>query len=267
MPALITPFDVHEDLDIGAHRHNLDVVAAWGFEGVLVAGSTGEGPYLEPGERHALVAAARDHDWFVLCGIVGETARAARHRIAEAADAGADAALVLTPTTMVRGDDEAVVEHYRELAATSPIPLMAYSVPKWSGYRLPADTAADLAAAGLVGIKDSGGDVAETTRFASVDWTVYAGASAVVAASLAGGADGAITASANYVPQLVLRIVAGEDGQTALTAHSAAIERHGVAGVKEAARLAGLSTGRPRRPILPLTDEAAAEIAAAMDEV
>jgi 4-hydroxy-tetrahydrodipicolinate synthase len=49
MPALITPFTDREDVDLDAHAHNVTAVHARGAQGVLIAGSTGEGPYLEQG--------------------------------------------------------------------------------------------------------------------------------------------------------------------------------------------------------------------------
>ena len=60
MPALITPFDDDGEIDVVAHHHNVSAATGVGARGVLIAGSTGEGPYLEPGERTTLVATARE---------------------------------------------------------------------------------------------------------------------------------------------------------------------------------------------------------------
>ncbi len=111
MPALVTPFTSDGELDAESHRHNLRTLADMDVEGFVIAGSTGEGPYLDPGERADLVAAARDElgdDPFLMCGIAAQSLRQATAQVAEAHDAGADAALVLTPTTLVRGNDGAV---------------------------------------------------------------------------------------------------------------------------------------------------------------
>jgi len=49
MPAIITPFNDRQDLDLDAHRHNVSLLGGLGYEGFVLAGSTGEGPLLEPG--------------------------------------------------------------------------------------------------------------------------------------------------------------------------------------------------------------------------
>ena len=55
MAALITPFYEHGSIDEAAHRHNLTLLTEWGLDGFLIGGSTGQGPYLEPGERLSLI--------------------------------------------------------------------------------------------------------------------------------------------------------------------------------------------------------------------
>ena len=94
----------------------------------------------------------------------------------------------------------------------------------------------------------------------------------MVAPAVAGGAHGGVTASANYAPELVSEVVEAA-GTTAVDAPhgrllqlSAAIERHGVAGVKYAAGRTGLAEGSTRRPLRPLEPTARAAIDAALVE-
>ena len=112
MPALITPFTAAGELNEAAHRHNLATLQTRGCRGFLVAGSTGEGPYLEAGERRQLLAAAREElgsDPFLLGGIAGESVRQATAQVAEVTEGGADAVLVVTPTSMARFFHGAVI--------------------------------------------------------------------------------------------------------------------------------------------------------------
>ncbi len=141
MPAVVTPFGRDGEIDLEAHHHNVGYLAAAGLGGLVISGSTGEGPYLEPGERGALVAAARDAstDAYLLCGINAETVRQARAQIAEAFDADADAALVITPTTVIRDKDRAVEGFYHDVADSSPLPVHLYTVRAVTGYELPVD--------------------------------------------------------------------------------------------------------------------------------
>jgi len=261
MPALVSPFDETGELLVADHRHNIATLASRGVAGFLVGGSTGEGPYLEPGERSTLVAVARDEapDAFVLCGVAGQSVRQARDQVREAADAGADAALVLTPASLVLGDDAATADFYRELAADSPLPLLLYTIRRVTGYVLPVEIVVALASLpGVIGIKDSNGDperiAAMRDGLGTLPFLIYAGATRAISASMKAGGTGAITASANYAFDLVRAVVAEPLGasQAALTELSAAIEAHGLAGTKAAATRSGLRAGVPRAPLRAL---------------
>jgi dihydrodipicolinate synthase/N-acetylneuraminate lyase len=276
MPALITPFDGTGAFDPEAHTRNVTTVTAAGIGGVLVAGSNGEGPYLEPGERAALCAGVRaaTPDAYLLCGVAAESLRGALAQAEEAAAGGADAVLVTTPTSLVRGRHGLVAGFYADAADRSPLPVALYSVPKVTGYELPLDVAADLAAhPNITAMKDSSGHPGRAAALAE-HLTVLAGSSAAAALSVAGGAAGVVTASANYAPRLVIDVVAAAARsltealplQRQLTALSAAVERHGVPGVKAAAARFGLHPGTVRRPLQPLGEAEQSAVAAAYDE-
>lgn len=267
VPALVTPFTRVGDIDLDAHRRNLHDLAQRSIKGFLIAGSTGEGPYLEPGERGALLDAARDELGerpFLLCGVAAETLRGAAAQVEEAAGAGADAVLVMTPTSLVRGNHTAVEGFYTELADTSPLPVFLYSVPVYTGYPMPVDMAIRLSNhPNIIGMKDSGGDPVGMARLVeeSADgFTLYTGSSKAVTLCIAAGAHGAITASANYVPGLVLDVVnrarrsakSARQAQALLTRVSSAVEAYQIPGVKAAAEMTGLQPGIPRKPLRPL---------------
>ncbi len=271
MPALVTPFAEDGDLDTDAHRRNLETLASDGVNGFVIGGSTGQGPYLEPGERATLVGIARSAlgpQPFVVCGVFAETMRIAARQVAEAANTGADAVLVATPTTLIRGRDGLVSGFFGDLAAISPIPVLLYSVPAVTGYTLPTDVVNDLSRVeGIVGIKDSGGDprrVEALKPLIDSGFVVFAGTSRAVHASGARGAYGAITASSNYASTLVTAALSDGGAQAELTALTAAVESHGLAGTYAAAALCGLTPGRPRAPLHPVDPAGAADVAAAL---
>jgi len=263
MPALVTAMDTSGEIDADAHISNVGVAVDAGAGGVLIGGSTGEGPYLENGERSKLIKATRDTfpDLTIVAGVFAQSIRQAERQICEAADAEANALLVVTPTALVRGHREWVVDYYESVADTSPLPVFLYTVPNVTGYELPCESVAELAGHhNIIGMKDSGGD---TTRLDAISrimddsFIVYAGSSRVLSESVARGAYGAITASANYAFATVASAVAGDaDAQDRLAAMVTVIEPHGVPGTKYAASLAGMNPGPARRP-LPELDEAA----------
>ena len=160
MPAVITPFGQRGEIDVKAHTSNMRVLAALGIEGYVIGGSNGEGPYLEPGERARLVKAGRRRKSHFMVGIAAESTRTALAQVAEASEAGADSLLVLTPTTLARNNDEAILRFYRTVADRSKTPVFLYSVPPVSAYSLPVELIWRLSRhENIIGMKDSSGDV------------------------------------------------------------------------------------------------------------
>lgn len=267
LPALITPFDEKGEIDLDAHEHNLTHLWQVGVRGFLIGGSTGEGPYLEAGERRQLVKLARDYvdQAYVTCGVAAETVRQAGAMIGEAAEAGADSVLVITPTTLTRNRTRYVEAYYEEVANYSPLPVLLYSVPPVTAFELPEEIVVRLSRhPNIVGIKDSGGDPVRMQRLNTTvqgGFLLFTGSTQALTLALTAGAYGAITASTNYLPSRLLELVdiavadpiKARTLQQEVSLMSARVERLGIPGVKAAAVLAGLHPGLPRLPLLPLS--------------
>jgi dihydrodipicolinate synthase/N-acetylneuraminate lyase len=271
MPALVTAMDENRDIDVDAHVANVGVAVAEGALGVLIGGSTGEGPYLELGERSKLITSTRSSfpDLVIVAGVFAQSMRQAERQICEAAEA--DAILVVTPTTLVRGRREWVVDYFESVADTSPLPVFLYTVPNVTGYELPCDSVAELAGHhNIIGMKDSGGDTSRLDAISAImdeSFIVYAGSSRVLSESVARGAYGAITASANYAFSTVSGAVAGDvDAQNDLAALVSIVEPNGVPGTKYAASLVGMNPGPARLPLRKLDEAAQAAIQEALEE-
>lgn len=277
--ALITAFQESGELALDDHAHNVGHLMQRGVEGFLVGGSAGEGPYLESDERRLLVAGARGvagGEAYIIGATAAQSTRQASRQVAEIADGGADAALVVTPTTLVRGNQVAIHRFYTEVADASPIPTLLGSVPRVNGYELPVDVVAGLAAhPNIIGMKDDGGRpyrMQEVARNVDPGFMQFGAASATIAPSLAAGAFGAITDSTNYLPEQIDYLVAsarhaepGVDAQQSMiTAITKVVEAHGVVGTKAAAVMSGMRSSSVRRPLLPLDSAAVAAIRAAI---
>jgi len=274
MPALITAFDAGGNIDADAHGHNVSVAVAAGADGVLLAGSTGEGPYLEPGERKLLCSITREAfpDLTIVCGIFAETDRSTESQIAEAADGGANAVLIVTPGTLVRDRHQTITDFYRRIADSSPLPIFLYTVPRVTGYELPVGSVAELANHfNIVGMKDSGGDVSRLSALSGTlnrGLIVYTGSSKALADSSGRGAYGAITASANYAYPLVESAASGNrEAQVTLVEITTVVEQFGVSGTKFAASLAGMNPGASRLPLQPLDSGAKQSITKAYEHM
>lgn len=272
MPALISPFTRDGDLDVEAHEHNLSTLVEVGIEGFVLGGSNGQGPYLEPGDRRHLITAGKRFKTHLMCGIAAESTRMALAQVAEAEEAGADSILVLTPTTVARGRDDAIVGFYSDIADQVGVPVYLYSVPPVTGYSLPVELVEKLAGhENIHGMKDSSGDVVrlQTIVERTVEsFRLFSGASRALSAAMAVGCYGAITGSGNYLPALVLETMeaAGTDPERArrlqkrLSRISAEVEAHGIPGVMAAARATGLEPGFPRLPLTRLSHGAQSSI-------
>lgn len=276
---MITAFDRSGDLALADHDHNVRHLIDHGIEGFLIGGSTGEGPYLETGERETLVAATRTavgDERYVMGSTAAQSTRAAIAQVAEVEAGGADAVLVLTPTSLVRGNHTAVHEFFVEVANASPLPVYLYSVPRVTGYELPVELVVSLAThPNIVGLKDSGGRpyrMQEIRNGAGPEFIQFCGASAAIAQSIAGGGFGAITASSNYLPERIDFLVASAraastdvpEQQEAVTRITKVVESHGVVGTKAAAIMTGMRSDAVRRPLAPVTGLAVDEIRAAL---
>ena len=276
MPALITPFDRRGELDLDAHRHNIATLADEGIQGFVLGGSTGEGPLLEQGERRMLVEALRETLGarpFVMVGVWAESVRQALAQVAEADAAGADAVLVVTPTTLARRSVAVQVDYFESVAKRAGLPILLYSVPPNTGYALDLDATIALSQLeNIVGMKDSGSDAVRIQRIiesAPEGFFMFNGASRSITLAVIGGSHGVITASTNYVPRQIAELVtvARRSPQKSLrlqagfTDVTSAVEAHGIPGVKAAAAAFGLRPGFPRLPLKPLSKAKARTVA------
>ncbi|KAM9188511.1 4-hydroxy-2-oxoglutarate aldolase, mitochondrial isoform 3-T3 [Mergus octosetaceus] len=195
-PPLATPFSALQEVDYAQLEANLRRYASIPFRGLVVLGSTGEYPYLAPRERLEVLSCVRralPRDRLLLAGSGCESTQATIELTVSMAEAGADAALVVTPC-YYRGamSSAALVRHYTEVAEASPIPVVLYSVPANTGLELPLEAVLTLAQhPNVIGIKDSGGDI---TRMGLIvhktrqeDFQVLAGSASFLLASYAVG--------------------------------------------------------------------------------
>ena len=269
-----TPFDpVTGEVDLVGFRANVRSFLAHPVRGIVVGGSTGEAVLLDEDERMVLLQGARDlvpDDRLVVAGTGAESTRTTIRRCEESAGMGADAVLV-QPPAFYRGamTDAALLEHYRAVAAASPIPVILYQVPlRMSTLEFSSSLVADLAKiANVVGIKDSRGSlelVAEWVDRTPDTFQVLVGSGAILYGGLEVGAVGGVLAVANLAPGPASAIhaahragdsaEAGRMQELVAPVHVEIVAGMGVPGVKAGLDLLGLRGGDPRLPLRPLPD-------------
>ena len=272
-PALTTPY--RDDGSVAAERlkENIARYNKIALAGYVVLGSTGESVLLSGAEGELLLAAAKEvaaNGKLMIAGTGAESTAETIAKCKRAAALGYDLALVKTPYYYKPVyKSEVYLRHYRSVADASPIPVLLYSVPIFTGVTL--ETPEILALAqhpNIAGIKDSSGviqRVVEVVAQASKSFRVLTGGAGVVYPALAAGAKGAILALAAALPERCVAIyddwkrgrqaeALAEQQQLALASKTIASE-NGIAGLKYAMDLRGYFGGVPRLPLLPLSDE------------
>lgn len=280
-----TVFDDCGELDLDGFAENVAAYGATGLAGLVVLGSNGEFALLSGNEKVRLVERARRRlpaPKRVIAGTGCESLQETVALTARCADAGADAALVVTPHYYKRDMNEAALEgFYTRLADVSPIPVMLYNMPGNTGVNLTAALTLKLAAhPNIVGIKDSGGNIvqiAEVLAGAPQGFAVFAGSGSFLLATLVLGGVGGTLAVANVTPGHCVRIQechAQGDLDTArrlqlalLPLNAAVTGRFGVGGMKAAMDLVGYKGGMPRPPILPAGAAVRDEIARILERL
>ncbi|HEY5220356.1 MAG TPA: dihydrodipicolinate synthase family protein [Gemmatimonadaceae bacterium] len=282
---VVTTFDAKSgDLDLAGFRANVQAHIAAGLHGVVVAGSTGEAVLLDETERRSVIEAARDvtpRDRWLIAGAGAESTRSAAQRARDAAAAGADAVLVVSPHYYTSAmTAAAILGHFRRVADASPVPVVLYNIPKYVGFTISPSIVSELSAHGnIIGIKDSSGDrdlISVYVNAQTKGFSVLNGNGGLAHGALVAGACGGILAVALFAPQLSLQVynaMAANDDATAeaaqarLTPMAATIVgAYGVAGVKAALDVVGLHGGPVRSPLQPLGAAELARVRALLDE-
>ena len=268
---MVTPFDDAGAIRYDAFERNIEKYVEAGIEGYLVLGSNGESVYLEHSEKLKLIEAARKRvpsSMTLLAGTGVESTQATIALTREAADRGVDAVLVKNPFYFKpQMTFDVYMAHYTAVADASPVPVIIYNVPVFTGMPLQSTLVIELSKhPNIRGMKDSSGDV---KLISEVVWNtdgskfpVIAGSAPTLFPAMAAGARGGIIALACAAPKpglALYRAFAAGDYQKASNiqriiapAAVAVTGTNGIAGLKAAMELQGFEAGCPRRPLLPL---------------
>src|SRR3989442_4895745 len=264
---ITSPFTDGEDFDAEALVSNLTKWNDAGVTGYVVLGSTGERVNLDEREYVQVIETARKATPETFSFIVGAGQQSTRNTIKEierATKAGAEAALVITPSFYRSAiTQDALVTHYLTVADASSIPIILYSMPDLTGIKIEPETAARMSEhKNIIGMKDSSADVdrfAETVQSVPEDFAVLIGNGTVLCEALRAGAKGGILAVGCAAPELCIEIYravhAGEIDrastlQEKLTPLARAVTKtYGIGGLKTAMDMAGYVGGSVRAPL------------------
>jgi len=263
-PALVTPFvRKTEEVDEEAYRRLIRACLPH-VDGLVTSGTTGEFPYLNRGEQRRLVEIGLEEAQGkpVIAGCGASSTQEAMALARDAKEAGASAALIVTPY-FLHPSDKGIYQHYYDIATHVDLPIILYNIPQVMDAYLPRTVVEDLAdLPNVVALKDSSGNLTytmELLEYAGDRMDFFVGHDEVVLPALAGGVSGVILASAQVYPEVwqeVIRLL-GEgqvDEARALQRNVQKLSRifcryGGGVAVKAALKLMGLDMGPPRRPL------------------
>ena len=280
-----TPFTPGGEIDYSSLRSNLDRWSQTGIRGFVLLGSTGERVHLDEREYLQTIETARaatSRDLAFIVGAGQQSTLGTINEIKNAARAGADAVLVITPHFYRNViTQQTLISYYTAVADEAPVPVLLYSMPPLTGIKIEPETVGRLSShPNIIGVKDSSNDIAgfsDILKLCASDFAVMTGNGTVLLDALRAGATGALLAVGCAVPEVCVEIFrafhAGEEEhatslQSKLTPLATAVTtKFGIGGLKAALDLAGYRGGNVRAPLRPADEAARTEIATLLDRI
>ncbi|KQQ41384.1 MULTISPECIES: 4-hydroxy-tetrahydrodipicolinate synthase [Nocardioides] len=281
LTAMATAFAPDGSLDLESTQRIARHLVAHGHDGLVVSGTTGESPTTTPAEDGEVLAAVRDAvgpDIVLVAGVGTNDTRTSIGLAKQAAQAGADGLLLVTPYYNKPGQ-AGVLHHFRQVVGASDVPVMLYDVPGRTGTQLSLESYAEVARwEQVLAVKDAVGDLARGVRISQLGLALYSGDDIANLGWLAHGAVGFVS---------VVGHVAGDQLRAMHDAHRAgrvgealeiytrmlpAIEavmgvaNYGATTAKASLELLGvLDNRRVRSPLLELDDTEVAALRAGLE--
>lgn len=281
--AIVTPFGKNNELDEEGLRENIRFQIENKVAGIVPVGTTGESATLSEKEHKKVIDIAVDEcrgKIAVFAGTGSNNTTEAIEYTRYAKDAGADAALMITPYYN-KPTQEGVYQHYKKIAEEVDIPIILYTVPGRTMVNIEPETTKRLSEIkNIVGIKDACGSLDQVTREIALcgkDFTILSGEDSLNYPIMCLGGKGAISVVSNVAPRQMGELVAA-----ALKGnHKKAMEMHyqlyplckilfietNPSPVKAAMEMMGLAAGDPRLPLVPVKKESEEKIRATLKEL
>jgi 4-hydroxy-tetrahydrodipicolinate synthase len=280
---MTTPFSADGELQPKSIRSQVEFLVRERADSLAVGGSTGEGQTLSAEELRTCVGEVREvmpAGMPLIASAIVDSTRQAIRAIKAVEGLGVDAIQITPVHYLFRPDDEMMIEHFRLIHEETGMPLIIYNVVPWS-YLSPELTVRLMnEVPGVMGIKQSAGDLklfADLMIHAPKDRKIYSAVDALMYPSFCLGAPGVIAATPSAIPRAtaVLRdAVAKGDHVNARLLHEAilrfwnAMDHFNLpACIRYAQSLQGVDAGVPRMPMRPATAEQQAKIKPALEAV
>ncbi len=270
MTAMVTPFGKDGNVDYELLKKLIDHLLSTGTDGILVSGTTGEGPTLTEEEKIELIEKTVEYVAGrvpVVAGTGSNNTKATIEYTNKVAKIdGVDAALVVVPYYN-KPDQAGMIAHFTAVADNVDLPIVMYNIPGRTGVTMEVKTIAELSKhQNIIGIKDCTGivNMAEIVANTPDDFLAFTGEDADALAARNVGAQGVISVASHLFGKEISQMYAANskgDNEIAgelmrdLTPKMKALFSHpSPSPVKAALNHVGIEVGGCRMPILALDD-------------
>ena len=268
--ALITPFK-NGKVDFEALEKLINYKLENKTDALVVLGTTGEPSTMTTEEKHAVIELSKKlvgDKAKLIIGTGGNNTEKVIEDSLYAKEHGADAILIVTPYYN-KCTQKGLVEHYKAIAQSVKMPIIAYNVPGRTGVNINVDTAVKLAEIPeIVGIKEASGNISQIVSLCKElkgKMAVYSGDDSLNYTVMTLGGMGCISVTANALPKQVKDVMdccLNNDYQSALAKHEDLLELNknmfievNPIPVKYACSLLGLCNASMRMPLTELEDK------------
>lgn len=204
--ALVTPFNEKGMIDPDAYRQLIDKQFDNGIKGIVPVGTTGESATLSTEEHQLVVEMAvkqAKKRGLVIAGTGSNSTREAIDLTQAAEQAGADAALLVTPYYN-KPSQEGLFQHYRAIANSTELPLMLYSIPGRCHIQIDVETVVRLAEfPNIRAIKEAGGVTERVVQLRAAlppEFEILSGDDVLTVDFMKAGATGLVSVASNLIP-------------------------------------------------------------------
>lgn len=279
--AMITPMKNNGDVDYDGFRKHIQNQLSGGINGLVPLCTTSETPTLDEDEEAKMIDIIMKevHDWEkthgekipVIMGAGSNNTRDAVRYTVRAKEAGADAALVVTPYYN-KPSKEGIFRHFEAVSKVG-IPIVVYNIQGRTGVNIPTDVLSRISdLPNIAGVKEASGnisqmmDVIKEIKSKHPDFAVLSGDDGLTLPLLSLGGDGVISVVSNLAPTLITQMVSSAlsgDFENARKIHyrllpffKAAFADGNPTSIKYAMNYKGLPAGSVRLPLVEVTESA-----------
>ncbi|MCM3213839.1 4-hydroxy-tetrahydrodipicolinate synthase [Niallia taxi] len=273
IPAMLTPLTTEQKVNESVTRQLTNHLLDSGVHGLFILGTNGEFHLLNTEEKLGFARTVIEETKGRVPVIVGTGGNSTEETIdlsQKMEQLGADALSLITPFFISPTQEEMEV-HFKKVAESISLPVLLYNIPARTGVNLEPETVARLAKVpNIIGIKDSSGSFDNIENYIKAtkdeDFSVFAGTDSLILQTLQAGGKGAVAATANMVPDVVVAIYdswldgnieAAEENQVKLQPLRDTFKYGTLPSVlKKAVELYSVPVGPPKMPVSEISGEA-----------